>query len=72
MTYENLEVALEINGQEVTVRGNVIEDRGDYWTPGLTEANVTAAWVEDDLVDLEYEQIQLAERLLLEEVGIYL
>ena len=72
MTYENLEVILEIDGQDVTVRGNVIEDRGDYWTPGITEATVEEAWIEDEPVDLEFEQIQRAERLLLEEVGVYL
>ena len=72
MTYENLEVTLEIDGQDVIVRGNVVEDYGDYWTPGITEATVEEAWIEDDPVDLEFEQIQRAERLLLEEVGIYL
>jgi len=72
MTYENLEVILEIDGQDVMIRGNVTEDNGDYWTPPITEATVEEAWVEDDPVDLEFEQIQRAERLLLEEVGIYL
>ena len=72
MTYENLEVTLEIDGQDVIVRGNVIEDHGDYWTPPITEATVEEAWIEDDPVDLDFDQIQRAERLLLEEVGIYL
>ena len=72
MTYENLEVTLEIDGQDVIVRGNVTEDKGDYWTPGITEATVEEAWIEDEPVDLEFEQIQRAERLLLEELGVYL
>ena len=72
MTYENLEVTLEIDGQDVIVRGNVTEDSGDYWTPPITEATVEEAWSDDGQVDLEFEQIQRAERLLLEEVGIYL
>ena len=72
MTYENIQIRMDLDGQDVLVEGDVIEDHGDYWTPGVTEANVKAAWIEDDPVDLEFDQIQRAERLLLEEVGIYL
>ena len=72
MTYENIQIRMDLDGQDVLVEGSVIEDRGDYWTPGVIEANVKAAWIEDDPVDLDFDQIQIAERLLLEEVGVYL